>query len=75
MRTHADIVKSFGAAALARWLSDRGLKVHQSTPQRWSDRDSIPAEYWSALAEAGVATLDELAAGAARRVTEQETAA
>lgn len=30
--------------------------------QRWATRDSIPGEYWKALAEGGFATLDELAA-------------
>lgn len=45
----------------------RKVEVHQSTPQRWVDRDSIPGEYWSTLVAMGVATLEELAEAAATR--------
>ena len=67
MRDHATIVRDYGAQALVRLLSSAGLEIHQSTPQRWADRSSIPGEYWATLAEKGVATLEELAAGAKPR--------
>lgn len=45
-----------------------GLDARQIHAVRsWAQRGSIPAEYWAALAEAGVCTLNELAADAARR--------
>ena len=72
MRDHATIVREHGAQALARRLNARGYNVHGSTPQRWADRNSIPGEYWQALAAEGVAALDELAAGAATRTRAPE---
>jgi hypothetical protein len=48
-------------------LAARNVDVHQSTPQRWADRDSIPGEYWQALVDIGAAELPELAAAAANR--------
>src|SRR5690606_5442495 len=35
----------------------------------WRRRNSIPAEWWSALAQSGVASLDELAAAVASPVS------
>lgn len=67
MRTHREIVQTFGASNLARELLARGIEVHQSTPQRWADRDSIPGEYWSMMVELDAASLAELAEAAARR--------
>lgn len=67
MRSHQKIVQDHGASALVRDLADRGIKVHQSTPQRWADRSSIPGEYWKPLVAIGAATLDELATAAAHR--------
>lgn len=60
-------MQEFGAAALVRALADQGLIVHQTTPQRWADRDSIPGEYWGQLVELKAATLEELAQAAERR--------
>lgn len=67
MRCHRQIVQAFGASALYRALKERGVSVHLSTPQRWSERDSIPGEYWQALADLGVSTLEELARAAEQR--------
>ena len=67
-RTHAEIVRSHGAQALRSLLIDRGYQLpNPSTTQRWADRDSIPGEYWNAIADAGIATLEELATAAAAR--------
>lgn len=64
MRTHQQIVREFGASALGRALRERGVKLRDSTPQRWADRDSIPGGYWNVLHELGVASLAELAEAA-----------
>ena len=41
----------------------------------WYDRDSIPGKYWNAVAAAGFATLDELAAAAEHKRQNSESAA
>lgn len=60
------MIRSHGASALVRDLARLGVQVHQSTPQRWADRDSIPGEYWKAISDLGIASLADLAAAAAR---------
>lgn len=75
MRTHIEIIETIGVTALAerlyghmpagRWPSVRSFA---NTVQAWKRAKSIPAEYWQAAAEADVASLEELAAAAARRV-------
>ena len=65
MRTHADIVRQFGASALRRELEVKGLRLSATTVQRWADRDSIPAAYWPTLDVLGAATLEELSSAAA----------
>lgn len=67
MRSHAEIVREFGAAALARHLNGRGFEVKSGTPQRWAERNSIPGEYWNALSEDEIASLEELARAADSR--------
>lgn len=67
MRSHTEIVRTFGAVALARHLNAKGFAVQLSTPQRWADRGSIPGQYWNALAEDEIATLEELARSADSR--------
>lgn len=74
MRTHQQIVQSYGASALARDLREAGVQVHQSTPQRWADRNSIPGEYWGALEALKAATLRELAQAASRRSPKERAA-
>lgn len=64
MRTHQKIVQDHGATRLARELAAQGIEVHPSTPQRWAERNSIPGEYWQALVDLGVSSLDELATAA-----------
>jgi len=76
MRSHSKIVIDHGAASkMVRSLASVGVDVHLSTPQRWVERNSIPAEYWRALVDLKIATLDELADAAARRPDEQGAAA
>ena len=67
MRKHTQIVREFGAVALGRHLNAKGFELSLTAPQRWAERDSIPGEYWNALAEDGIATLEELALSADRR--------
>lgn len=63
MRTHKQIIEEHGALRLSRDLVARGVKVHFSTPQRWSERENIPGQYWPILMDMGIAGLDELVAG------------
>jgi DNA-binding transcriptional regulator YiaG len=63
MRSHSDIAKGQDTA---RQMSELlGVSVH--TVRSWAQRDSIPPEYWSPLANANIASLNELAAAAAAR--------
>lgn len=62
MRTHAEIIKDATAPAVQGRL---GLSLH--TVRSWAQRDSIPADQWKPLADAGFATLDELAEAATAR--------
>jgi hypothetical protein len=62
MRSHSTIVSAAGAEKIAEL---RGVSVH--TARSWVQRDSIPAEHWRGIADANLATLDELAAAAAAR--------
>lgn len=75
MRTHSQIVRDHGAQALRRLLVDRGYDISPTTPQRWADRDSIPDYAWQTLAEEEVASLEELAAAAARKAEATRAAA
>lgn len=64
MVTHAEIVSRSGSEAeLALALN---VKKHQV--RDWRLRNSIPPERWQAFAEAGYATLEELAGAAAARI-------
>lgn len=74
MRSHRQIVQNHGAAALVRDLGAMGVKVSASTPQRWSERNSIPGEYWNALVDLKAATLEELASAADARPGQDEAA-
>ena len=61
MRSHSEIVRAAGALRLAALR-----RVSMRTARAWAARNSIPARHWAALVRSGHATLDELAAGAAR---------
>ena len=63
MVTHADIIARIGRDAEV--ASRLGVNVHQV--RDWRLRNSIPSEKWKALAEAEMATLEELADGAAAK--------
>lgn len=63
MRTHAGIVKSAGGAEVV--AEKRGVSIH--TVRSWIARDKIPDEHWEAFAQDGSASLEELAAYAAKR--------
>jgi hypothetical protein len=63
MRTHEQIIAAAnGPSALARIVG-----VDAGTAKKWRKGDSIPAPYWEAIAEAKIATLEELAAAAATK--------
>jgi hypothetical protein len=65
MRTHRQIIQEHGASRLRSELGDRGVQLSATAPQRWADRNSIPGEYWRAIADLDIASLEELAAAAA----------
>jgi hypothetical protein len=67
MHSHSAIVKNAGTAEAV--AERRRVSVH--TVRSWIKRDSIPPEHWEAFAKDGAATLEQLAAAAARRPTEQ----
>lgn len=64
MRTHASIIKDTSAQTVHDRL---GFTDKLHTVRSWQQRDSIPAEFWKAFDDAGLATLDELAKAAAER--------
>lgn len=45
----------------------REINVDPNTVKAWSRLDSIPAPHWQAITDAGLATLEELAAAAAAK--------
>lgn len=64
------IIARLGINELAKVLGIPAKNV-----RRWDDMDSIPADWWKPVAEAGVASLEELAEVAeARRVARSEAA-
>lgn len=69
MRAHRQIIEDAGGdQGIVRALgSPPG--VRPGRVRFWRRRNSIPAEWWSALAQSGVASLDELAAAVASRVS------
>ena len=65
MRTHHEIIVDAGGW---RALRDKlGLKSDDCKCKFWFFRDSIPAEWWKALADLEVTTVEELALAAHRR--------
>jgi hypothetical protein len=65
MRTHAEIIKQGGTDAI---VERAGLPVSVHTVRSWRQRGAIPGEYWKAISDAGLASLDELASAAAARL-------
>lgn len=66
----AIIARAGGPAAIGRMIG-----IEPNTAKAWNRLDSIPAAHWSAIADVGAATLDELAAAAAARAPKQGQAA
>lgn len=65
MRTHSQIIdEAGGPSALAR---TPGVEVDPGTTKQWKRGDSIPAPYWAAIADAKLATLEELAEAASSK--------
>lgn len=63
MRTHVQIIADAGGyKELAAKLTQAGNPVAAEQARFWARRETIPAEYWPAVARAEVATLEELAA-------------
>lgn len=78
-RSHSQIVRDTGVTALREKLATVGIIVSDPTVRSWGRRNdgegSIPAEYWQALSDLEVATLEELAAAKAQGVIVQDAAA
>ena len=62
MRSHRDIIQKAGADAVHVAL---GRRVSIHTVRSWMQRDSIPAEHWRGLINAGLATANEMIDAAA----------
>lgn len=71
MRTHSQIVDD---ATIDRLMAVVGPAVTFQTVRSWGLRNSIPAPYWQTLVDHGLATLEELAACAAARLTRAKAA-
>lgn len=65
MRTHKQIIAEAG---LDRVRGVLGHDVSVNTVRSWGNRSSIPAPYWHILVGHGLASLEELAAGVAKRL-------
>lgn len=78
MRTHTTIIQDAKVARIRAILGERGFVVADPTVRSWTrrpdDDGNIPSPYWNALAEAGVTTLEELAAHAEARARASEAA-
>jgi hypothetical protein len=73
MRTHAEIIEDAGG-----WRATRdklGLPLTDFRVKFWFFRDSIPGDYWKALDDCGMASVEELALAAHRRRYLRERAA
>ena len=63
MRTHLQIIQEEGGYQA---VADK-LKQPRERVRFWERRAAFPPEQWKAVADAGIATLDELAEAAAER--------
>ena len=66
MRTHDKIIADAGGPMEVKRRLNLVAPIH--TVRSWSARKSIPAEYWQAFAANDLASLEELAADAVRRL-------
>lgn len=72
MRTHKQIIADAGGALnIARLFADQGatLEGFRKRVTAWASTDSIPAPYWQALVRHRVASFEELAEAASRRLS------
>ena len=61
MRTHLQIIDEAGGyKALAEKLTAAGHRFSAEQTRFWARRETIPPERWPAMAEAGLATIEEL---------------
>jgi hypothetical protein len=67
MRAHRTIIEEWGGDAAVANALGAACGVSPKRVRFWRRRNSIPAEWWAALVEAGVTTLEELACAASRR--------
>jgi hypothetical protein len=65
MRTHAEIIADAGGWKALR--EKLGLKSDDYKVKFWFFRNSIPAEYWKAVTDLNLTTVEELALAAHRR--------
>lgn len=61
MRTHLQIIQDEGGYQAVATKVDRP----KSQVRFWERRGTLPPEHWKAIADAGIATLEELAEAAA----------
>lgn len=71
MRTHLQIIKDQGGYQAVADL----LKQPRERVRFWERRGAFPPEQWKAVADAGVATLEELATAAAAAKAQASTQA
>ena len=64
MRSHQEIIQAHGASKLRRDLAEVGVELSLTAAQRWADRNSIPGEYWPAVAHVTGVKVEELAESA-----------
>lgn len=62
MRTHAEIIRDVGEAAVAALTNAPVLTVRS-----WTQRNSIPSKHWAALVNKEHCSADELMAAASKR--------
>jgi len=70
MRTHLQIIQDAGGYQAVAQKVD----LPKSQVRFWERRGAIPDRYWKAVADAGLATLEELAEAAAARIAPSEAA-
>ena len=68
--THSDIIVAAGGpSALGRKIG-----VDPNTTKAWKRLNSIPAPHWKAVADAGIASLEDLASAAAAKAAQAAAA-